>query len=298
MEFGVQVNVYRTDWTTIKRYIEALETNRFEVLPAEVFTKGFLRQYAVYVGLDPEEVVNYYLAALRAQKDREEPDSDLRPRPRTSLSSNLGWLFLAALVAAGLIALVWLLFKMSAEKEGAVGQEPDSVGSRISAAVEGLTGSAKAGSADQEAGSEEQGAVSKDESARPSALGQASTLEPTTSVAEQESPQTPRAALTDSSSVVVPTDGSLVLVADFSGDCWVEATTDDSNRLAEMRVQGESLRLEAQSSIDLKLGNALVVQVQVNGMALPLKPSPGSSVVARRIDAQTVAQLRRSAAVQ
>ena len=95
------------------RYIEALETNRFEVLPAEVFTKGFLRQYAAYVGLDPEEVVNYYLAALQAQKGEQEADSDLKPRPRSSRSTNAKWLLAAMVVAGILISVVWLLFRMS-----------------------------------------------------------------------------------------------------------------------------------------------------------------------------------------
>lgn len=45
------------------RYLEALEEDRFDVLPAPVFAKGFLREYARYVGLDPDEVVNTYLTA-------------------------------------------------------------------------------------------------------------------------------------------------------------------------------------------------------------------------------------------
>lgn len=53
------------------RYLEAFEQDRFEVLPAPVFSKGFLRQYAEYVGLDSDEVVNHYLWA------RQEPDGEL-----------------------------------------------------------------------------------------------------------------------------------------------------------------------------------------------------------------------------
>ena len=52
------------------RYLEALEADRFDVLPAPVFAKGFLREYSRYVGLDPDEVVNSYLIA---QQSPEEP---------------------------------------------------------------------------------------------------------------------------------------------------------------------------------------------------------------------------------
>ena len=96
----------------------------------------------------------------------------------------------------------------------------------------------------------------------------------------------------DSSPSEVPTDGSIVVVVDFSGDCWVEAAMDESRRLEQMRVQGESLRLEARSTIDLKLGNARVVQVEVNGMPLALRPTGNTSVVNLRIDSGTVAALR------
>ncbi|TVR03382.1 MAG: helix-turn-helix domain-containing protein [Deltaproteobacteria bacterium] len=39
----------------------ALEEERFEELPAEVFTRGFLRSYARELGLDEEDVIALYL---------------------------------------------------------------------------------------------------------------------------------------------------------------------------------------------------------------------------------------------
>lgn len=45
------------------RYLKAMEEDRFDVLPAPVFARGFLRDFSRYVGLNPDEVVNYYLAS-------------------------------------------------------------------------------------------------------------------------------------------------------------------------------------------------------------------------------------------
>ncbi|MGE5507635.1 MAG: helix-turn-helix domain-containing protein [Chitinophagales bacterium] len=42
------------------RYVAALETGEFEVIPGEVYLKGFLREYARLVGLDGEELVGRY----------------------------------------------------------------------------------------------------------------------------------------------------------------------------------------------------------------------------------------------
>ncbi len=42
--------------TRIRRaFLEALEDERYDVLPGLVYTKGFIRNYALYLGLDPQE---------------------------------------------------------------------------------------------------------------------------------------------------------------------------------------------------------------------------------------------------
>src|SRR5690606_16750342 len=44
--------------TKINRvYLAALEEGRFETLPAPVYARGFMRSYARYLGIDPEEAV-------------------------------------------------------------------------------------------------------------------------------------------------------------------------------------------------------------------------------------------------
>ena len=47
------------------RMLKALEDERFDQLPGGVFNKGFVRAYARQIGLDAEEAVGDYLAALR-----------------------------------------------------------------------------------------------------------------------------------------------------------------------------------------------------------------------------------------
>ncbi len=98
------------------RYLEALEQDRFDVLPAPVFAKGFLRQYATYVGLKPDDVVNSYLNALQEQEPQEE-------EPLRSVDRRTSWewasgLLLALLVVA-LLALVAFLRSMRSDGEAA-----------------------------------------------------------------------------------------------------------------------------------------------------------------------------------
>ncbi len=42
------------------RYLQALEAENYDVFPAEVYLKGFLRTYAQYLGLDGDEMVRAY----------------------------------------------------------------------------------------------------------------------------------------------------------------------------------------------------------------------------------------------
>ena len=47
----------------IRSYLQALEDEEFDRLPAPVYVKGFLKNYASYLGLDPQEVLSLYSAS-------------------------------------------------------------------------------------------------------------------------------------------------------------------------------------------------------------------------------------------
>lgn len=43
-----------------KRFLDAIERNDHKTLPAPVFTRGFIREYARYLGLSADDIVNRY----------------------------------------------------------------------------------------------------------------------------------------------------------------------------------------------------------------------------------------------
>ena len=99
------------------RYLEALEEDRFDVLPAPVFAKGFLREYARYVGLDPDEVVNTYLTA----QSEAQPEEVVEPAwaaqaKKPSLEWTTGLLLaLAVGLVLALVAVVAFYAERSSE---------------------------------------------------------------------------------------------------------------------------------------------------------------------------------------
>lgn len=87
------------------RYLQALEEGRFELLPAPVFARGFLREYARYVGLDADETVNSYLTALQPGRDDEAQRHDTASSERRLLAA--GGAVAAALLLAALGIWWW-----------------------------------------------------------------------------------------------------------------------------------------------------------------------------------------------
>jgi len=57
-------------------FIKAIEEGDFDLLPGEVFAKGFIRNYSLFLGLDPEEMLQLYREERKPVKEAgEEPPS-------------------------------------------------------------------------------------------------------------------------------------------------------------------------------------------------------------------------------
>ncbi len=85
-------------------YLAALERGDYRELPAAVYTKGFLRNYGLYLGLDPEYLVDLY--RLESGSSTERPMSAIRPRPVTDRQGRPFVVSSGAVVAAILSVLV------------------------------------------------------------------------------------------------------------------------------------------------------------------------------------------------
>ena len=57
---GISLNEISDSTKIGIRYLRALENDNLEILPGRFFTKGIIRAYAKYLGLDEESVLNKY----------------------------------------------------------------------------------------------------------------------------------------------------------------------------------------------------------------------------------------------
>lgn len=98
-ELGINLEQAEEATRIRRRYLEALEDDRFDDLPGEVYVRGFLRIYADYLGLNPEELLAWY------QPMRRPTPADLTTPPRLDRTrASIG----GRLLAIGLIAVIAL----------------------------------------------------------------------------------------------------------------------------------------------------------------------------------------------
>lgn len=64
-------------------YIQALEEEKYQILPGETYTKGYLRTYAKQLGLDPDEILALYKSSATSEPIfvPELPNQPVKPRP-------------------------------------------------------------------------------------------------------------------------------------------------------------------------------------------------------------------------
>jgi cytoskeletal protein RodZ len=106
------VDLYRAERDTKirARYLAALERGDYRELPGAVYTKGFLRNYALYLGLDPDEVLLQWRRERGAPQEPQAVIAVPRPiaAPRRGLTFSPSLIVFALLIALVLVFVGWL----------------------------------------------------------------------------------------------------------------------------------------------------------------------------------------------
>jgi len=103
------VDLYRAERETKirARYLAALERGDYKELPGAVYTKGFLRNYALYLGLDADEVLLQWRRERADVKEQQEPVI-VAPRPIVTPRKRLT--FSPAIVVAAIMTVAVVAF--------------------------------------------------------------------------------------------------------------------------------------------------------------------------------------------
>jgi cytoskeletal protein RodZ len=99
------VDLYRAERDTKirARYLAALERGEYEELPGAVYTKGFLRNYALYLGLDPEDVIRQW---KRERGDATIPAEPVLAVPKPLAAPRQGFTFSPVIIVPALLTVL------------------------------------------------------------------------------------------------------------------------------------------------------------------------------------------------
>lgn len=233
-----------------RKYLEALEATDYDSLPPSVYSRGFLRSYATYLGLDPEAALDAYHDGAQAHTDPREPQ--IISEPLVS-GSRVNWELVAGvlmLIAVGVI--LFLVYRQYIAPLATRGAIPTATTTVEEAAVAPVDTPALA--------------VSDVGTATPTAGATPTPLPPTPAPPTPTATRTRRPTRTRTPSPARAQ--ALTLSLNATARSWIRVVADGQTVFEGTVVPGDERTWKARREITLRTGNAGGVIVSINGRQL------------------------------
>lgn len=232
-------------------YIEAIENGEYDKLPGAIYTKGFIKNYAKFLGLDADAIAKEFatdMAELKAEQEAEQAKVDAETQGDTDVKtvtakptksdqkfldrslgernrSSSGLLIIAAVVLiASLAGVAWSFLST-----------PDGEVAQVKPPVE--------------------------------------KVQPVEQPAETPAPEPPVAE-----PVAKAAPQSLNIQARFNNRCWILVTIDGAVAQEGIIEGGQTLSWEGKDNITFRLGNAGAVEFFQDGKSLGVPGGEGEIV--------------------
>ncbi len=243
------------------RFLQAIESDNYSILPGGIFNRGFVRSYARYVGLDEEQALVLYNQQLEAQGG-EAPRSTapswdgIEDEPSSPWGTIALIVIILLVLSAGVYA-AYRWFKGEAATSQIVGTTPIP-------------------------------------SATPSVLSSPElNVSPAPTATEATSPAVIASPSPNATASPAPLNGNLLVKVQIgTNQCWLKVKS-DANPAAEGTLNpGDTREFTASEKMILSFGNAVGITATLNGrpMKLPLTKGVSSYVVLTKDNYQTFLQ--------
>lgn len=259
------------------KFLEALEHDDYDQLPATPFVVGFLRAYAQYIALDAEMVLTAYRSLYRTP---EPPDVVGRPVPAPTPSPPRGQILrLVAFLAVFGVITGLIIHELRR------GQPSRSPVVSFPAAVPGQTVETTAGPAlpvlPVAPRTEPVGTVPALVATLPAPPARGEQGPSLTALGTSEAASLPAPVATPGPAKASEGGGAehagvLVLQARAVDDTWLRVEIDGDKRYTLLLTSGKSMQWEAAERFRLTIGNARGTRLALNGQEIPLQPGRGN----------------------
>ncbi len=235
-----------------RKYLEALEEEAFDVLPGRVYVRGFLRNYARFLGLDAGALVARFEEMLPSEEVPPVP----QPFPGSGKKLRLNWpLGRIAYAVMGLVLAFLLVWGGSS----LFGLTRDAAYWDKEKKQPGVSPGTPAGTPDPPSGK---------------------------STVHTGDPVTPSSTPTSTGTNNSTPEGVHLVLNVTAETCWMRVVVDGKIMFTGEVPANQSKSFKAKEHIWVKLGNAGVVNVQLNGQDLGVLGDRGQ-VVSREFSAST-----------
>jgi cytoskeleton protein RodZ len=238
------------------RMLRALEEEHFDQLPGGIFNRGFIRAYARSLGMDEEQAIADYLAAISPPGRNSENDGQtpvLEPPSREKNDdAGLPWgNFAVVLLIIALGFAAWGFYSRESHKE----------------------------TQDSAAPAPDSSNVSPPASTNPSPPEQ-KPIEPAESSATESKPDRQTASIAASApaaSAIVssPASKTFLVLIKARQDSWISITVDGEVVRQETMIAPAEKSVRAEKEITIRAGNVGALDFEFNGEQLPAQGSVG-----------------------
>ena len=94
-------------------YLRAIEEGAFEKLPEPVYVKGYIREYADHLQIDPEIALNAYVQQVSPKENREIPEQEIVPKK----SFKTRYIVIPSLFAVFVIVMVFVISSFTTKEK-------------------------------------------------------------------------------------------------------------------------------------------------------------------------------------
>lgn len=239
-------------------YLEALEEGRYDVLPSEVYVKGFIRNYAEFLYLDPAPLVQEYREELHgadaAPVVEKTPKTTSMVNERAPFSSGSDFhervekshrkQIILTLVAAVVIAFVGSIYYFFGEDPSAAKpQQP----------------------AQQAATQQPQTQTAQPAQTTQTTQQAAQNVQTPAQNQTAQTAQQPASTLGNTASAAA---GQTDVSALFTGRCWIQAIADGKVVYEGTAEANQTLRWTGKKEVVVTAGNAGAIDVTYNGQRI------------------------------
>ena len=235
--------------------LEALERNDFSRLPGGIFSRAFVRSYAIEVGLDPDEAIQDFLAELprdaaisvsQTQSDQIEDGESLESDRRMATT------FMKLIALSIPIAGAVLYFGGGIRRTANATLQPEETSPRAAARTDGRSIRAV------EPASREGVPADDRRATAPSPDATVPAAQP-----------------------IAPAVNRLTVALSASRACWISATVDGSTASERLLQPGDVQTFDVRRDLVLKAGDAEALSMKVNGVPAKSLGNAGQVITVR-----------------